>query len=161
MDVVARNPGVANRADFARNRLTVIVPTSNPARIRKLADLAKPGVKLVLAAPGVPAGDYARTVLRNAGIAGPALRNVVSNEVDVEGVVAKVASGDADAGIVYVTDVPSNATAIPIPPSDNVVATYLIGVVHGASEPALATSFIQFVLGPGRSVLRRDGFLPP
>ena len=118
-------------------------------------------MRLVLAAPGVPAGDYARTVLRKAGIAGPALRNLVSNEVDVEGVVAKVASGDADAGIVYVTDVPSNARAIPIPPADNVIAIYLIGAVRGASDPALATSFIRFVLGPDRQVLRRDGFLPP
>src|SRR5205823_10167178 len=120
MDDVANDPGVSDRADFARNRLTIVVPTSNPANIRTVGDLARPGIKLVLAAEGVPAGDYGRAMLRNAGIERPALANVVSNEVDVKSVLAKVESGDADAGIVYVTDVTpdlaSRVRAIGIPP---------------------------------------------
>jgi molybdate transport system substrate-binding protein len=164
MDAVADSPGVSDRTDFARNRLTVVVPASNPAHIRSVRDLARPGVKLVLAAVGVPAGDYGREMLRRAGIAAPALRNVVSNEVDVKSVLAKVVSGDADAGIVYVTDVTpdvaSRVHAIRVPARDQVVATYAIGVVRGAADPSLATRFVRFVLGPGQAVLRRDGFLP-
>jgi molybdate transport system substrate-binding protein len=163
MNEVAKDPGVAGRADFARNRLTVVVPASNPARIGALADLARPGVKLVLAARGVPAGDYGREILANAGIAKGALTNVVSNEVDVKGVLAKVASGDADAGIVYVTEVTPSVSgqvrAVSIPPNDNVVATYPIAVIDGAGQAALARAFVRFVLGPGQSTLQRSGFM--
>jgi molybdate transport system substrate-binding protein len=164
MGAVADRPGVSGRSDFARNRLTLVVPSSNPAGIAKLDDLTRPGVKLVLAAEGVPAGDYARQILANAKIAGPALANVVSNEVDVKGVLAKVASGDADAGIVYVTDLTPDIAGrvknIPIPDAINVIATYPIAVVKGASDPALARTFVRFVLGPGQRTLHRAGFLP-
>ena len=164
MDRVARDPGISGRADFARNRLTVVVPAANPAGISSLADLAKPGVKLVLAAEGVPAGDYAREILAKAGITRPALANVVSNEVDVKGVLAKVASGDADAGIVYVTDVtPSYAgevRTIGIPPSANVIANYPIAVVDGSDHSGAAEAFVRYVEGPGQQILRSAGFLP-
>ena len=164
MDAVAGDPGVGHRADFARNRLTVVVPTSNPAGITALADLAKPGVRLVLAAEGVPAGDYARDILDNAGISRAALANLVSNEIDVKGVLQKVAAGEADAGIVYVTDVTpvvrGQVTAIPIPDAVNVIATYPIAVVAGSRDPGLALRFERYVLGPGQSELRRAGFLP-
>ena len=164
MDAVAKDPGVRDRRDFARNRLTVVVPASNPAGITSVADLAKPGLKLVLAAEGVPAGDYARQVLDNAGISGPALANVVSNEVDVKGVLQKVAAGDADAGIVYVTDVTPDVRgqvkSIPIPDALNVIATYPIGVVSGSKDGEVARQFERYVLGPGQSELRSAGFLP-
>jgi molybdate transport system substrate-binding protein len=163
MDAVAAHPGVTGRSDFARNRLVVVVPSTNPAHIHSIGDLAHPGVKLVLAAPGVPAGDYARVILRNAGILKAALANVVSNEIDVRSVLAKLASGDADAGIVYVTDAATGGTgivAIPIPAKLNVTATYPIAVVRGAPDAATASAFVRFVLGPGQVTLRQAGFLP-
>ncbi len=164
MDAVAGTPGVSDRADFAKNRLVVVVPASDPAGITSVDDLGDSGVKLVLAAEGVPAGDYAREALDNAGISGRALANVVSNEIDVRGVLQKVASGDADAGIVYVTDVTpdvaAKVTAIPIPDDVNVIATYPIAVVDGAAAGDLATQFVRYVLGPGQLVLRWAGFLP-
>jgi molybdate transport system substrate-binding protein len=164
MDAVAKNPGVSDRADFAKNRLTIITPKDNPAGITSVQDLGKPGVKLVLAAEGVPAGDYARQILDNAGISKQALPNVVSNAVDVKGVVEAVASGDADAGIVYVTDVTPDIAGqvheVAIPDSVNVIATYPIGVVDGSSNAGLSKQFIQYVLGPGQQVLRADGFMP-
>ena len=96
-------PGVTDRADFAQNRLAIIVPADNPAGIESLDDLTEDGVQLVLAAEGVPAGDYAREIFQNAGISEAALANVVSNEEDVKAVITKVISGEADAGIGYVT----------------------------------------------------------
>ena len=90
MDAVQDEPGVRGRVDFARNRLAIVVPADNPAEISSLEDLAAPGVALVLAAEGVPAGDYAREILSDAGIADAALANVVSNEVDVKGVMTKL-----------------------------------------------------------------------
>ena len=164
MDAVQQKPGVAHRSDFVTNRLILVVPAANPAGIRSLDDLARSGVKLVLAAAGVPAGDYARQVLANAGIAQQALANVVSNEVDVKGVLQKVASGDADAGIVYVTDltpdVENSVEGITIPGHLNVVATYPIAVVDGSQDPALAGQFVRYVQGPGLRVLNQFGFLP-
>jgi molybdate transport system substrate-binding protein len=164
MDAVEEDPGVSHRADFARNRLTIVVPADNPAGVHGVEDLATPGVKLVLAAEGVPVGDYAREMLANAGVSDAALANVVSNEVDVKGVLAKVVSGDADAGIVYVTDitpdVASTVTAIDIPDDVNVIATYPIAVVAGASDEDMAAAFVRLVLGPGQRTLRDAGFLP-
>jgi molybdate transport system substrate-binding protein len=166
MDSVASDgPGVTGRADFARNKLAIIVPADNPAGIETLEDLSNDGVKLVLAAEGVPAGDYARQILDNAGISDPTLANVVSNEEDVKAVITKVLSGDADAGIGYVTDVTPDiadqVTLVPIPDEVNVIATYPIAVVSGSQEAALAQSFVDFVLDDGRWTLSQYGFLPP
>jgi molybdate transport system substrate-binding protein len=156
-------PGVTDRADFARNRLAVIVPPDNPAGIEGIEDLAQHGIKLVLAAEGVPCGDYAREALANAGIADAALKNVVSNEEDVKGVVTKVLSGDADAGIVYVTDVTADVAdqieLIEIPDDVNVIATYPIAVVSGTKEAGLAQDFVDLVLGDGQRTLADHGFL--
>jgi molybdate transport system substrate-binding protein len=122
-------------------------------------------VKLVLAAVGVPAGDYAREILGNAGIQKEALANVVSNEEDVKGVVQKVLLGEADAGIVYGTDVTPDISAkireIAIPDGMNVMATYPIAVIDGSGHTQAATAFIQYVVGPGQTTLRSFGFLPP
>lgn len=166
MDLVATGgPGVIGRTDFARNRLAIVVPADNPAGIERIDDLASEGVQLVLAAQGVPAGDYARQILENAGIADAALANVVSNEEDVALVMTKVLSGDADAGIAYVTDVTTEladrVALIEIPDDVNVIATYPIAIVNGTEETDLARAFIDFVLGPGRTILAGYGFLGP
>jgi molybdate transport system substrate-binding protein len=164
-DVDDRGPGVTDRAVFARNRLVVITPTSNPAGIHAFQDLAKPGIKLVLAAVGVPVGDYGRQALRNAGVSAAALGNVVSNEDDVKAVLNKVLLGEADAGIVYQTDVTAavkpKVAVVPIQDAVNVVASYPIAVVSGSRESALAEAFVQYVRGPGQPILRSFGFLPP
>jgi molybdate transport system substrate-binding protein len=164
MDAVAEDPGVTYRADLATNRLAIVVPSDDPAGIGSLHDLAEPGVQLVLAAAGVPAGDYAREVLSNAGIADAALANVVSNEEDVKGVITKVLSGDADAGITYVTDVTpevaEQVSLVEISDHVNVVATYPIAVVEGTDHPNVARTFVTFVLGPGQETLDAYGFLP-
>ncbi len=158
-------PGVTGRADFAQNRLAIIVPTDNPAGIENLDDLTEDDVQLVLAAEGVPAGDYAREIFQNAGISKAALANVVSNEEDVKAVITKVVSGDADAGIGYVTDVTPDVadqiTLIPIPDEVNVIATYPIAVVNGSEEADLAQGFVDYVLGDGQQTLAEYGFLPP
>ena len=165
MDAISeRGPGVRRRTNFARNRLAVIVPTDNPANIHELDDLATDGVQLVLAAQGVPAGDYAREILANAGIADAALGNVVSNEEDVAAVVTKVLTGEADAGIAYVTDVTADVggriSVVEIPDDVNVIATYPIAVIADSGRPDVAREFVEFVLGPGQGVLADDGFLP-
>ena len=157
-------PGVSDRADFAKNRLTIIVPTDNPAGIKSIDDLANDGVQLVIAAEGVPAGDYAREIFKNAGISKRAMANVVSNAEDVRAVVTSVASGEADAGIVYITDVTADVadqvTQIDIPDEVNVIATYPIAVVNDTQDTDLAKSFIDYVLGPGQQTLAAFGFLP-
>lgn len=165
MDLVGNEgPGVLARADFARNRLAIAVPADNPASITRVSDLARPGIKLVLAAEGVPAGDYAREILANAGIEAPALTNVVSNEEDVKAVLTKILAGDADAGIVYVTDVGAQLSdrisLVPIPNDLNVIATYPIAVVAGSPRSDLANGFVRLVLGAGQETLAAHGFLP-
>jgi molybdate transport system substrate-binding protein len=165
LDAVASDPGVVARAVFARNRLVVIVPRDNPARITRFADIARAGVRLVIAAAGVPAGDYARQAFARAGLQGALVRNVVSNEQDVEGVVAKVVSGDADAGIVYATDVAAvvarAVTKFELPARANVIALYEIGVARGTHVSSLARAFMSYVTGPGQAQLREAGFSSP
>jgi len=161
-------------AVFARNRLVAIVPRNNPGHIYNLADLGNPGVRLVLAAPSVPVGKYARaavTVMASDAAFGPDFQsrvtaNIVSNETDVKAVVTKVSLGEADAGVVYVTDVTPNVaprlTTITIPGPYNQVATYPIGIVKGGHNGALAERFTRYVLSSlGQSVLRGRGFLNP
>jgi molybdate transport system substrate-binding protein len=165
MDAVQdEGPGVSGRTDFARNELTIIVPADNPAGIESLDDLTEDGVKLVIAAEGVPAGDYAREIFTNAGIADEAMANVVSNAEDVRAVVTAVASGEADAGVVYVTDVTADVaddvSPVEIPDDVNVIATYPIAVVAGTEEADLAQGFVDLVLGDGQQTLAGYGFLP-
>lgn len=164
MDSVANDgPGVERRAEFARNELAIIVPRDNPAGIRSLEDLTNDGVQLVLAAEGVPAGDYAREVFEDAGISEPVLANLVSNEEDARAVVSKVLAGDADAGVTYATDVTPDVAdeimPIAIPDDVNVIATYSIAVVSGSDEAELARRFVDFVLADGQERLREYGFL--
>ena len=157
---------------FARNRLVVVVPTSNPGRIERLQDLARPGVKLVLAAEVVPAGRYAREALAHlgeapgfpTGYARRALANLVSNEENVKAVVARVQLGEADAGLAYRSDVTPavapHVRVLEIPDDRNVVAEYPIAVLAAAADTADARAFVAAALGPeGRRVLERHGLL--
>jgi len=98
--------------NHATNTLVLVVPTSNPAQIHTVDDLTKPGVKIVIGDPSVPVGAYTRTVLSNLGLSAAVLKNVVSQEVDVRSVLAKVALGEADAGFVYATDARTVATKV-------------------------------------------------
>ncbi|HEX2054723.1 MAG TPA: molybdate ABC transporter substrate-binding protein [Actinomycetota bacterium] len=146
---------------FARNVLQIIVAPGNPKGIRTLSDLANPDLKVVLAAAQVPVGRYARQALDKAGVT----VNPVSEAVDVKGVVGPVTLGEADAGVVYATDVRavgSRAAGIEIPEQHNVEAEYPIGVVGGADNPEVARAFVDFVLSrQGREVLSEHGFLDP
>ena len=163
MDAAAEDPGVEDRADFATNQLVIITPSDDPANIGSVEDLANEGVQVVLAAEGVPVGDYAREMLDNAGISQDVLANLVSNEPDDASVVAKVSSGEADAGIVYTSDITTADVGSVVVPSDiNVVATYPIAVVTGAPQAELATSFVTYVTGAaGQATLASFGFGPP
>lgn len=165
MDVAAGARGVTRRADFARNELVAVVPRANPAGIRSFEDLAGTGVALVVAAPAVPAGRYAREAFAAAGIAEPAEANVVSNEEDVKAVLQRVALGEADAGVVYRTDltphVRSLVRAIEVPPAAQVSAVLQVAMIADTAQPEAARRFVAFLLGPGRAVLRSFGFLPP
>jgi molybdate transport system substrate-binding protein len=149
---------------FAKNRLTLIVPTSNPAGVRSVFDLKRQGIRVVLAAASVPIGKYARQVLARLGL-DAVLRNVVSEEQDVKGVVGKVTLGEADAGLVYVTDVKPVAgkvKAIPLPARGQPTVRYEIAVAAAGRHKAAARAFVARVLGrAGRGQLAAAGFLLP
>jgi molybdate transport system substrate-binding protein len=154
---------------FLTNRLLAILPAGNPAGIETLQDLARPGVKLVLAAEEVPAGKYARRVLENLdslygpGYAQAVLSNAVSLEENVRLVLTKVELGEADAGIVYVSDVVNapGLSSLPIPDEYNLTATYPIAALAAAPEPDLAAEFLAAVFSPrGQAVLQAWGFTP-
>jgi len=154
---------------FLTNQLIVIMPANNSAGLSRLEDLARPGLKLVLAAGEVPAGNYALQVIDHldqafgAGFRDRVLKNVVSYENNVKQVVAKVQLGEADAGMVYSSD----AVAAPelqkldIPAENNVLARYPLAVLEQAQSPALARKFVNYVLSPeGQAILQSWGFLP-
>jgi molybdate transport system substrate-binding protein len=145
---------------FARNTLTIAVAPGNPKHIGGLADLADPGVVVVLADPSVPVGRYSAQALAKAGVT----VRPRSLELDVKAALGKVVLGEADATIIYVTDVRavgSSADGIAIPPAHNVVARYPIAVVAATERHAAAERFVESVLGPrGQRALRRRGFLP-
>jgi molybdate transport system substrate-binding protein len=155
---------------FLNNKLVVILPANNTAGLTKLEDLAKPGIKLVLAAEEVPVGKYARQALDQMNnqigtdFKGKVLANVVSNEDNVKQVVAKVQLGEADAGIVYTSDAVAapELKTIEIPTELNVIAQYPIATMNKSANADLATAFIEYVLSPnGQSVLQKWGFAPP
>jgi molybdate transport system substrate-binding protein len=158
---------------FARNRLVAIVPRTNPGRIGGLPDLARKGTKLVLAAEAVPAGKYSREALENLSAAPgfppeydrKVLANVVSQEENVKAVVAKVQLGEADAGLVYYSDVtPSVSRYVRVFEIDdryNVVASYPIAVLKSAKNAEAAKWFVDLVSSaPGQQTLERHGLLP-
>lgn len=145
-------------APFAGNRLEIAVEHGNPKGVRRLADLAREDLVVILAAEAVPAGRYAREALRKAGVT----VEPRSLEENVKAVVNKIALGEADAGIVYATDVQSageRITGVPIPEEENVLATYPIALVKRAEPRALASAFQAFVVsGEGRAILASFGF---
>ncbi len=153
---------------FASNRLTLIVPADNPAAIMALPDLAKPGVALLLAVPGVPVRAYTDEIMSTLDdeVQRQIYANVVSEEDNVRQVAAKVALGEADAGIVYTSDVTLDIATlvreIPLPAGQNVIANYPIAPLEDAPHPELARAFVAFVGGEaGQAVLARWGFGPP
>ena len=157
--------------DFMTNVLEVILPPANPANVQTLLDLAKPGLKLDLEDKSVPAGGYTLTILDNlskdptygADFKTKVLANVVSYETDVKQVVAKVQLGEADAGIVYITDAIAAPTlkTIVIPANFNVVAKYPIAALINAPQPELAAAFVAYVLSAdGQAILKKWGFTP-
>lgn len=150
---------------FLSNRLVVITPAKNPANLAALDDLARPGLKLVLAAEDVPVGRYARQMLANVGpdFKSQVLANVVSNENTVKQVVAKVKLGEADAGIAYASDALAapELPVIEITPAWNVQAEYPIASLKDATQPEFAAAFVAFVLSSeGQSILQKWGFSP-
>jgi molybdate transport system substrate-binding protein len=158
---------------FAHNRLVAILPKSNPGRIHELQDLAREGVKLVVGAEAVPVGKYTREMIRRLqqrteyppAYGEKVLANVVSQEENVKSVVAKVQLGEADAGIVYHSDVTPrvapNVTVLEIPEDANVVASYPAVVLKASGDPAAAKAFLALLLGPeGRRVLVKHGLTP-
>ena len=147
---------------FATNTLVVILPKSNPAGIHTVVDLTKPGVKVVIGDPAVPVGSYTLTVLKNLGISDAVLKNVVSRESDVKGVVGKVALGEADAGFVYVTDVRpvrGKVLAIAIRESAQPHVVYEVCVLKNAKHAAAAHRFVTALIRPpAQKILASYGF---
>lgn len=160
-------------APFAKNRLVIIFPRGNPANITAAKDMANAGVKVVLAQEDVPVGNYARQSLDKYS-ADPAygadfktkvLANLVSEEPNVKAVVTKIQLGEADAGIVYVTDVTKDVqgdiATIPIEDQYNIIATYPIAITSDAEEADVAQAFINYVLSEkGQATLKEYGFIP-
>ncbi len=149
---------------FASNRLVLIVPKANPAAIESVEDILQPGTRLVVAAEGVPVGDYTRTVLDTLGLSA-ALDNVISNEDDVKGVAGKVALGEADAGFVYATDVTPVADrvlAVELPDDAQPPIEYQAAVVVGTDDEAGARAFVEALRSlRGREALEQAGFVVP
>lgn len=158
---------------FAHNRLVVIYPQDNPGDLAALPDLAKPGLKLVFASPQVPVGQYTLEFLDKVrGKAGfeatykdDVLQNVVSYEDNVRAVLTKVALGEADAGMVYASDISgteaSQVGRLDIPDAVNVIAAYPIAAVTAARQPELAQAFIDLVLSAeGQATLAEHNFVP-
>jgi molybdate transport system substrate-binding protein len=148
-------------AFFAGNRLQIAVAAGNPKQITGLADLAKPGLIVVLAAPTVPAGKYALEAIQKAGVS----VKPASQEVDVRAVLNKVALGEADAGIVYVTDVKSagsRVAGVDIPEQHQVLARYPIAMVQESKNPRLAKAYVDYLLSDdGLRLLAEFGFTRP
>lgn len=149
---------------FTRNTLVIVVPKANPKNIHSIYDLAKPGVKLDVAGPGVPVGSYTLQILKNMNLTASVTKNVVSQETDVREVLAKVALGEADAGFVYSTDaktVPGQVTVLKVPAWAQPKVQYGICVVSRSGNKTDAQAFINKVLSKaGQAQLLAYGFLP-
>jgi molybdate transport system substrate-binding protein len=148
---------------FTRNALVLIVPKSNPANIHSPYDLTKSGIKLVVAASGVPVGSYTLQILKNMALSS-VLKNVVSQETDVREVLAKVALGEADAGFVYSTDaktVPGQVTVLKMPAWAQPKVEYGVGVVVKSPNRTQAQAWVSALLAKkAQAKLLAYGFLP-
>lgn len=173
MKVVTGRGNAVDPVIFATNLPTLIVPKAG-SPVQDFADLAKRGVRLVLAGPDVPIGKYAREILANAskengGISADfsdkALANLKSNEANARGVLTKVQLGEADAGVVYATDaaVATNGVRlVDIPAPFNVVARYPIASLKGGENTSGGQAWVDYILGPeGQAVLAKHGFGKP
>jgi molybdate transport system substrate-binding protein len=149
---------------FATNRLVLLVPRGNPAGIRTVDDLGADGVRFVMAAEGVPVGDYARTVLANLGRA-ELVDRAASFEDDVRSVTGKVALGEADAGFAYATDaaaVAGDVESVELPARAQPPIRYGVAVVSASGAADAARGYIDRLLGPeGREALEAAGFGVP
>ncbi|MCW2946413.1 MAG: molybdenum transporter, periplasmic molybdate-binding protein [Actinoallomurus sp.] len=158
MDGVAQM--IADRRPFARNSMTIAVTPGNPERIRGLADLADPRLRVVLGGPTAPVGRYAAQVLAKAGVA----VTPKSEEADSRTVLTRIRTGVADAGLVYVTDMRSagvSASSVPIPLQQNVTATYFAAAVRRSGQGAAAKAFVTWLNSPmARTILQKYGFPP-
>jgi molybdate transport system substrate-binding protein len=145
---------------FAHNTLEIVTGPGNPKRITGLADLDRSDLVVVLADPSVPVGRYSQQVLTKAGVS----VKPRSLELDVKAALTKVTTGEADAAIVYASDVHAagnDATGVEIPKDQNVTATYPIAVVKATAHRASAEAFVRKALSPdGQAALQRRGFLP-
>jgi molybdate transport system substrate-binding protein len=157
MDALAGELGAPAQV-LARNRLAIVTERGNPLGLRTLADLARPGVTVVLAGPAVPVGKAGRSALQAAGVqVAP-----VSEEADVKAVVQRVALGEADAGIAYATDVAAARGTVEGTDLPEVSNAYPAAVVRAAAHPQAARAVLDLALsGQGRRVLASYGFLPP
>jgi molybdate transport system substrate-binding protein len=174
MDVAKQSGRIGGQvATFVTNRLILAVPAANPAKIDSLKDLAKPGIKLVLAAPSVPVRDYTNQMLdalAKSSDYGEAYRtafmkNVVSEEDNVRQVAAKLVLGEADAAIIYQSDITpdnkSKITAITIPDEFNSIASYPIAVTNNSANAAMAQAFVDYVMSDaGQATLAKWNFIP-
>ncbi len=158
--------------NFAGNKLTIVVPTSNPAGITSPADLAKAGVKVIAAGDSVPITRYATQLVANlakeagypADFVATYTANIASKEDNVKALIAKIELGEGDAGIVYVTDAKASTKVktVDVPETANVHATYAGVVVKGSRNAAAAKAFLDWFAGPdGQAILGSFGFLPP
>jgi molybdate transport system substrate-binding protein len=145
---------------FARNRLEIVVAPGNPKHVTELRDLARPDLVVVLADPSVPVGSYAQRALTTAGVD----VKPKSLELDVKATLAKVTSGEADAAIVYHSDVAAagpKVAGVAIPAGFNVTATYPIAVLKASRHRRAASAFVAEILSRrGQATLRAHGFLP-
>jgi len=157
---------------FATNGLAVIVPAGNPANLASAADLARPGLKVIAAAESAPITEYASQLVANLarepgyppGFETAYAANIASREDNVAGIVAKVALGEGDAGIVYATDARGSGqvAAIDVPAEANVPATYAGVVIAASSDVTGATAFLDWLAGPdGQAILAAAGFTEP
>lgn len=148
-------------ATFTTNTLEIMVAPGNPLGITSVADLSRPDITFITCAPEVPIGRYTAEVLERAGVTVTAR----SFEPDVTGIVTKITSGEADAGIVYATDVAAareRASGVAIPMKQNVLASYPIALMRSASGNATAAAWIDFIKGSqGQAILTDFGFVAP
>jgi molybdate transport system substrate-binding protein len=161
MDAVVE-AGEADDAEvFVRNQLEIAVPDGNEAGVTGLDDFARDELFIGLCAEEVPCGEFGRQALANAGVE----PSIDTNEPDVRALLAKVASGDLDAGLVYGTDVRSagdTVEGIEVPEDHNVIAAYPIAVLTRSDAPDLAGAFVSFVLSAeGQAILASYGFDGP
>jgi molybdate transport system substrate-binding protein len=149
---------------FTRNTLVIVVPKANPAGVKSIYDLAKPGVKIDVANPAVPVGSYTLQVLDQMGLRSSVGANFVSQETDVRTVLTKIQLGQADAGFVYSTDaqtLPGQVTVIKVPAWAQPKVAYAMAIVARSQNKAAAQAFIDKVLsGQGQATMLKYGFLP-